>query len=59
MLRRANPNKETTDWRAVCGKTACTVRRAGKMRVFPDPYQLQFYRKGAGDSDYHIKTNKF
>ncbi len=39
MLRRANPNKETTDWRAVCGKTACTVRRAGKMRVFPDPYQ--------------------
>jgi len=21
--------EETTDWRAVCGKTACTVRRAG------------------------------
>ena len=40
MLRRANPERETTDWRAVCGRTACTVRRAGRMRVFPDPYQI-------------------
>ena len=28
--RRANPGEETTDWRAVCGRTACTVRRAGR-----------------------------
>jgi hypothetical protein len=27
---RANPDEETTDWRAVCGRTACTVRRAGR-----------------------------
>ena len=25
-----NPDEETTDWRAVCGRTACTVRRAGR-----------------------------
>ena len=27
---RANPDEETTDWRAVCGRTARTVRRAGR-----------------------------
>ena len=27
--QRDSPDEETTDWRAVCGKTACTVRRAG------------------------------
>jgi hypothetical protein len=31
---------ETLDWRAVCGKTARTVRREGRMRVLPYPYQL-------------------
>ena len=30
VCRRANPDEETTDWRAVCGRTACTVRRAGR-----------------------------
>jgi hypothetical protein len=35
---RANPDEETTDWRAVCGRTACTVRRAGRPRALPDPY---------------------
>ena len=30
VCRRANPDEETTDWRAVCGKTARTVRRAGR-----------------------------
>src|SRR5262249_46201958 len=25
------PDEETTDWRAVCGKTARTVRRAGRL----------------------------
>jgi hypothetical protein len=38
MLRRANPDRETADWRAVCGRTACTVRRAGRTWVLPDPY---------------------
>jgi hypothetical protein len=26
-----------TDWRAVCGKTARTVRRAGRAKLFPTP----------------------
>ena len=38
MLRRANPERETADWRVVCGRTACTVRRAGRASVLPDPY---------------------
>jgi hypothetical protein len=28
--RRETPDEETTDWRAVCGRTACTVRREGR-----------------------------
>src|SRR5918996_5063456 len=36
---RANPAAETTDWRAVCGRTACTVRRAGRAQALPDPYR--------------------
>jgi len=28
---RDTPDEETTDWRAVCGKTACTVRREGRL----------------------------
>ena len=39
MFWRANPDEVTTDWRAVCAKTACTVRRVGRTRVLPDPYQ--------------------
>ncbi len=27
MLGRVNPDEETIDWRAVCGRTARTVRR--------------------------------
>src|SRR6266566_1032289 len=38
MGRRVNPDEETTDWRAVCGRTACTVRRAGRARALSDPY---------------------
>ena len=30
-LWRANPDVETPDWRAVCGRTARTVRRAGRV----------------------------
>jgi len=32
MPRRANPDEETTDWRAVCGRTARTVRREGRRK---------------------------
>src|SRR5260370_41377844 len=28
---------ETSDWRAVCGKTARTVRREGRPKAFPTP----------------------
>ena len=28
---------ETPDWRAVCGKTARTVRREGRPKAFPTP----------------------
>src|SRR6516162_523464 len=37
--QRVNPDEETTDWRAVCGRTARTVRRAGTAKAVPDPYQ--------------------
>ena len=37
--QRANPGEETTNWGAVCGRTASTVRRAGRAQVRPDPYQ--------------------
>ena len=39
MLWRADHDVETTDWRAVCGRTARTVRRAGRVKALPDPYQ--------------------
>src|SRR5271156_6771267 len=36
--KRDSPDdQETIDWRAVCGKTACTVRREGRPKVFPTP----------------------
>jgi Group II intron, maturase-specific domain len=30
MSKRDTPDEETNDWRAVCGRTARTVRRAGR-----------------------------
>ena len=39
---RANHDVETTDWRAVCGRTARTVRRAGRARALSDPYRRLF-----------------
>src|SRR5215468_11025808 len=36
--QRDSLDEETTDWRAVCGKTARTVRRAGSVQADPDPY---------------------
>ena len=41
--RRVNPDEATTDWRAVCGRTACTVRRAGRARALSDPYATYRY----------------
>src|SRR5215471_4014995 len=43
MGEHANPDEETTDWRAVCGRTACTVRRAGRARALSDPYQEKLW----------------
>src|SRR5262252_8827020 len=39
---RANPDEETTDWRAVCGRTARTVRRAGTAGAVSDPYRSAY-----------------
>ena len=36
--QRDSLDEETTNWRAVCGKTARTVRRAGSAKTDPDPY---------------------
>src|SRR6202522_2958330 len=33
------PDVETSNWRAVCGKTASTVRREGRCKSLPYPYQ--------------------
>jgi hypothetical protein len=30
---------ETSNWRAVCGKTASTVRREGRREPLPYPYR--------------------
>ena len=35
---RANPDEETTDWRARRGKTAHRVRREGTVKAVPYPY---------------------
>jgi hypothetical protein len=40
MSRLVNPDEETTDWRAVCGKSACTVRREGRVSL-SYPYQVK------------------
>jgi hypothetical protein len=38
--KRADPDEETIDWRAVCGRTARTVRREGRVwkRALLYPY---------------------
>src|SRR5271165_6307815 len=43
--RRDSLDEETTDWRAVCEKTARTVRREGSAKADPYPY-----RRGAAGS---------
>src|SRR5450631_3112688 len=36
-IKRDAPDEETNDRRAVCGRTASTVRREGRRRAFPTP----------------------
>ena len=36
--QRDGLDEETIDWRAVCGKTARTVRREGSVKADPYPY---------------------
>src|SRR5215813_13962041 len=62
LCRRANPDEETTDWRAVCGRTARTVRRAGTARAVPDPYQTLgreriLRNKLLGQSEQSLRLN--
>ena len=38
MLVSFNPTWATTDWRAVCGRTACTVLREGSRNSMRLPY---------------------
>src|SRR2546426_12257687 len=38
ISRRANPDEETTDWRARRGRTAHRVRREGTAITVPYPY---------------------
>src|SRR4030095_13739578 len=47
----ANPDEETTDWRAVCGRTARTVRRAGTAKAVSDPYRFNL-------RSFRILTNR-
>jgi hypothetical protein len=39
MLWQANPDEEATHWRAVCGRTARTVRREERASALSYPYQ--------------------
>src|SRR5436305_1283222 len=41
MSDTSNPEWQTTDWRAVCGKTARTVRREGEPNSIGSPYPYQ------------------
>ena len=47
---RANPDEETTNWRAVCGKTARTVRREGRTSVLLYPYHERRHPGGPSSS---------
>lgn len=40
---RANPDEETTDWRARRGRTAHRVRRGGTVIAVPYPYKFTFF----------------
>ena len=50
---QADLDEETIDWRAVCGKTARTVRREGKVKTFLYPYHQPF--RAVGNRLVHSK----
>ena len=50
LKTRDTPDEGTGDWRAVCGKTARTVRRAGRVDTLPDPYR-PLLRSPVSDAD--------
>src|SRR5262245_23667562 len=52
LCRRANPDEETTDWRAVCGRTARTVRRAGTAKPFPTPIADLLFLSSIGEHNH-------
>src|SRR5207237_7907061 len=52
VSKRDIPDEETNDWRAVCGRTARTVRRAGRAQPFPTPIALHA-EEHAGRVDRH------
>jgi hypothetical protein len=58
MCRRANPDEETTDWRAVCGKTASTVRRAGRARALSDPYSYSAWTRTDNQSSFLVPVQE-
>src|SRR3990170_7047592 len=55
---RANPDEETTDWRAVCGRTARTVRRAGTAKAVSDPYRWAGHRVSHQVSETGLKDRR-
>ena len=48
--QRDGLDEETTDWRAVCGKTARAVRREGSAKADPYPYHDDVRRGHAVDT---------
>jgi hypothetical protein len=65
MPPRDTPDEETSNWRAVCGRTASTVRRAGRA-TFPTPITESAVRSLGGlvperfQSDRHrIEAEQF
>ena len=48
---RANPDEETTDWRARRGKTAHRVRREGTVKAVLYPYPTRTMANGYKNND--------
>ena len=57
--QRDGLDEATTNWRAVCGKTACTVRREGWAKAHPYPYHdamfSDFKSRGFGLEDSQLQ----
>ena len=57
LRRRDTPDVETNDWRAVCGRTARTVRRAGKGYTPSRPLSRQGLKcqlRGIGSASFTV-----